>query len=65
MKTDLHMHGQQYQWLTTIFYLTFLVGEFPSTWLMQKMRIGRVLSCYIACWGMFFSFFSPLLLVTY
>lgn len=51
METDLNLHGQQYQWLTTIFYLTYLLGEFPSTWLMQKLRIGRVLTCYIICWG--------------
>ncbi|KAK8038306.1 MFS transporter [Apiospora phragmitis] len=37
---DLGLHGQQYQWLTTIFYMTYLIGEFPSTWLLQKCKAG-------------------------
>ncbi|KAL3457170.1 MFS general substrate transporter [Aspergillus heterothallicus] len=51
METDLGLHGQQYQWLTTIFYLTYLVGEFPSTWLLQKYNMGRVLTLYMVGWS--------------
>ncbi|KAL4907802.1 hypothetical protein BDW74DRAFT_166435 [Aspergillus multicolor] len=51
MRTDLGLHGQQYQWLTTIFYITYLVGEFPSTWLLQKYNMGRTLTIYMAGWS--------------
>ncbi|PYH93384.1 MFS general substrate transporter [Aspergillus ellipticus CBS 707.79] len=47
METDLNLHGQQYQWLTTIFYLTYLIGEFPSVYLLQRFNVGLVLSIYM------------------
>ncbi|KAL4791882.1 MFS general substrate transporter [Aspergillus venezuelensis] len=51
METDLGLHGQQYQWLTTIFYITYLVGEFPSTWLLQKYNMGKTLTLYMIGWS--------------
>ncbi|KAL2833327.1 major facilitator superfamily domain-containing protein [Aspergillus cavernicola] len=51
MSDDLGLHGQQYQWLTTIFYITYLVGEFPSTWLLQKYHLGRTLTLYMVGWS--------------
>ncbi|KAF4871559.1 putative transporter [Colletotrichum siamense] len=51
MNTELGLHGQQYQWLTTIFYITYLVGEFPSTWLLQRYNLGRVLTAYMVGWS--------------
>ncbi|RDI83554.1 hypothetical protein Vi05172_g6518 [Venturia inaequalis] len=51
MRTDTHLVGQQFQWLTTIFYLTYLIGEFPSTWLLQRYNTGRVLSVYMFGWS--------------
>ncbi|KAF5511954.1 putative transporter [Colletotrichum aenigma] len=47
VNTELGLHGQQYQWLTTIFYITYLFGEFPSTWLLQRYNLGRVLTAYM------------------
>ncbi|CAG9990539.1 unnamed protein product [Clonostachys byssicola] len=51
MNKELGLVGQEFQWLTTIFYLTYLVGEFPSTWLLQKYKIGRVLTLYMIGWS--------------
>jgi MFS transporter, ACS family, allantoate permease len=51
LRTDTHLHGQQYSWLTTIFYLTYLCGEFPSNFLLQRWALGRTLSIYMLCWG--------------
>ncbi|KAI3075472.1 hypothetical protein CBS147353_5196 [Aspergillus niger] len=51
MEDELKLHGQQYQWLTTIFYLTYLIGEFPSVYLLQRFNGGLVLSIYMTCWG--------------
>ncbi|RDW83238.1 MFS general substrate transporter-26 [Coleophoma crateriformis] len=51
LRTDTHLVGQQYQWLTTIFYLTYLCGEFPSNFLLQRWALGRTLSIYMLCWG--------------
>ncbi|KAF7328846.1 MFS general substrate transporter-31 [Mycena venus] len=51
LRTDTHLKGQEYQWLTTIFYMTYLIGEFPSNFLLQRWAMGRTLSIYMLCWG--------------
>lgn len=48
---DTNLVGQQYSWLTTIFYITYLAGEFPSNFLLQRWSIGKSLSLYMLCWG--------------
>ncbi|KAL3422436.1 major facilitator superfamily transporter [Phlyctema vagabunda] len=51
MRKDTGLVGQEYQWLTTIFYLAYLSGEFPSNFLLQRWALGRTLSIYMLCWG--------------
>ncbi|EKD18366.1 uncharacterized protein L3040_006759 [Drepanopeziza brunnea f. sp. 'multigermtubi'] len=51
LREDTDLVGQQYQWLTTIFYLSYLCGEFPSNFLLQRWALGRCLSIYMLCWG--------------
>lgn len=45
------MVGQQYSWLTTAFYLSYMCFEFPSNILLQRYLMGRTLSIYMLCWG--------------
>ncbi|KAK5110532.1 hypothetical protein LTR62_005724 [Meristemomyces frigidus] len=51
LRTDTHLHGQQYSWLTTVFYIAYMAGEFPSNFLLQRWALGRTLSIYMLCWG--------------
>lgn len=51
LRTDTKLVGQQYSWLTTIFYITYMIGEFPSNFLLQRWSLGRSLSIYMFCWG--------------
>ncbi|EIN14733.1 MFS general substrate transporter [Punctularia strigosozonata HHB-11173 SS5] len=51
LREDTHLKGQEYQWLTTIFYISYLCGEFPSNFLLQRWALGRTLSIYMLCWG--------------
>ncbi|KAI1336479.1 major facilitator superfamily transporter [Xylariaceae sp. FL0016] len=51
LRDDTGLHGQQYSWLTTIFYITYLLFEFPSNFVLQRFWMGRTLSCYMICWG--------------
>ncbi|RMZ42096.1 hypothetical protein CA14_010594 [Aspergillus flavus] len=51
MKEEAHLVGDQYSWLTTIFYLGYLVGEFPMNLLFQKMHITRSCGTLIFLWG--------------
>ncbi|CEJ61255.1 hypothetical protein PMG11_09792 [Penicillium brasilianum] len=51
MKTDAHLVNDQYSWLTTIFYLGYMVGEFPINLLFQKFDIARTCGIFIILWG--------------
>lgn len=51
IRDDTHLKGQEYQWLTTIFYLTYMFCEFPSNIVLQRYKMGRTLSIYMICWG--------------
>lgn len=51
LREDTNLVGQQYSWLTTIFYITYLCGEFPSNFLLQRWSLGKSLSIYMFCWG--------------
>ncbi|KAI1213341.1 MFS general substrate transporter [Annulohypoxylon truncatum] len=51
LREDTGLVGQQFAWLTTMFYLTYLIFELPSVILLQRYPMGRVLSLYIICWG--------------
>ncbi|SJL08084.1 uncharacterized protein ARMOST_11446 [Armillaria ostoyae] len=51
LREDTGLVGQQYSWLTTIFYLTYMCFEFPSNIILQRWRMGKTLSVYMTCWG--------------
>ncbi|KAI0155386.1 MFS general substrate transporter [Hypoxylon sp. FL1284] len=51
LRTDTGLVGQQYSWLTTVFYITYMCFEFPSNIILQRYLMGRTLSCYMLCWG--------------
>jgi MFS family permease len=51
MREDTGLVGQQFNWLSTIFYLSYMVCEFPGNYLMQKFQVGRFLGMVIFSWG--------------
>ncbi|KAL4792474.1 major facilitator superfamily domain-containing protein [Aspergillus venezuelensis] len=51
IREDTGLVGDQYNWLTTIFYLSYLACEFPGNWAMQKLHTGKFLSVVIISWG--------------
>ncbi|KAK4546512.1 hypothetical protein LTR36_001729 [Oleoguttula mirabilis] len=51
IREDTGLVGEQYNWLTTIFYLSYLVCEAPGNWLMQKCNVGKFLSIVMILWG--------------
>ncbi|KAN0094257.1 MFS general substrate transporter [Hyaloscypha variabilis] len=48
---DTHLEGQDYSWLTTIFYIGYLLFQFPFGYLLQRLPTGRLLSITVICWG--------------
>lgn len=50
-REDTGLVGEQFNWLSTIFYLSYLVCEFPGNWLIQKSHTGKFLSVVMVLWG--------------
>ncbi|KAH8595990.1 major facilitator superfamily domain-containing protein [Bisporella sp. PMI_857] len=51
IKKDAHLVGQDYSWLTSMFYIGYLVFQFPFGYLLQKLPTGRLLSLTVIGWG--------------
>ncbi|KEF62843.1 uncharacterized protein A1O9_00816 [Exophiala aquamarina CBS 119918] len=45
------MSSNQYSWLASIFYLAYLVAEWPSSYLAQHYPTARVVSIFVMTWG--------------
>lgn len=48
IRDDLHLHGTQYNWLSSLFYFGFLAWAFPTNFMMQKFPIGKQLKRLLA-----------------
>ncbi|KAI0337509.1 MFS general substrate transporter [Trametopsis cervina] len=46
-----HLTTNQYNWLGTIFYLSYLAFEFPQNLALQYFPVGKWMSVNIAVWG--------------
>ncbi|KAH8814585.1 major facilitator superfamily domain-containing protein [Flagelloscypha sp. PMI_526] len=46
-----HLTTNQYNWLGTIFYISYLVFEFPQNLALQRFPVGRWMSINITIWG--------------
>ncbi|KAL3476051.1 major facilitator superfamily transporter [Aspergillus californicus] len=51
LEQDLHLKGTEYSWLGAIFYLGYLVWEFPTNMLLQKLPINHFMSGTVIIWG--------------
>ncbi|KAF4451287.1 mfs allantoate transporter [Fusarium austroafricanum] len=52
------LHGQQYSWLASVFYFGYLIGEWPTTRLLQYFPLGKYLAFNIVAWGSVLCCFS-------
>lgn len=48
---DTDLVGTQYNWLGSVFYLGYLVAEYPAVLILQKLPISKFLSLQIVLWG--------------
>ncbi|KAJ7781217.1 major facilitator superfamily domain-containing protein [Mycena metata] len=51
LRADAHLVGQQYAWLSTLFYLGYMLAELPMSFALQKFPLGRFLSITCIGWG--------------
>lgn len=48
---DTHLIGTQYNWLGSVFYIGYLVAEYPAVLALQRFPISKFLSSQIVVWG--------------
>lgn len=48
---DTNLVAEQSNWLSTIFYLSYMVCEFPGNWLLQKCNTAKFLATVVFLWS--------------
>lgn len=48
LRTELSLVGTQYSWISAIFYLGYLVWEYPTNVLLQKLPINYFMSATVS-----------------
>lgn len=51
LRTDNHLVGQQYSWLSTILFIGSLVGMWPMSYLIQRYKLGKVIGICSFTWS--------------
>ncbi|KAL3463618.1 major facilitator superfamily domain-containing protein [Aspergillus heterothallicus] len=51
LEEDLHLKGTEFSWLGAIFYLGYLVWEFPTSIFLQKLPINYFMAGTVIIWG--------------
>ncbi|KAJ0422388.1 major facilitator superfamily domain-containing protein [Aspergillus carlsbadensis] len=48
---DTHLHGQQYSWVSSMFYIGYLIWELPTSFLIPRLPVARYLAANTLFWG--------------
>lgn len=51
LREDTHLHGTQYSWLGSLFYLGYLFWEYPTSLLLQRLPVAKFMSGTVIVWG--------------
>ncbi|RDW61677.1 hypothetical protein BP5796_11569 [Coleophoma crateriformis] len=51
LQEDTGLKGQEYAWLTTAFYLAYLVAEGPGNYVLQRAHMGWFLALVMSTWA--------------
>ncbi|KIW66494.1 hypothetical protein PV04_05825 [Phialophora macrospora] len=46
-----NLHGQDYSWLGSIFYFGYLWAQYPAGYVLQRLRVGKVIGVTTIVWG--------------
>ncbi|KAJ5692669.1 hypothetical protein N7462_002092 [Penicillium macrosclerotiorum] len=58
IKHDLHLEGDEYQWLGSIFYIGWLAWEYPTNRLLQRLPLAKYSAFCVFTWGAILALFS-------
>lgn len=51
LKDATDLHGQDYSWVSSIFYFGYLFWEYPTSILIQRLPVGKYVSVNTFFWG--------------
>ncbi|KAI0453534.1 retrograde regulation protein 2 [Xylaria acuta] len=66
MIQEIHLKGTQFNTAVSVFYIFYILAEFPTTLLVKRLRFDRVIPVITLCWGLvclftgFIQSFGPL-----
>ncbi|TGJ79652.1 hypothetical protein E0Z10_g9114 [Xylaria hypoxylon] len=51
-KTDINIGISEYNWVASIFYFGYLVWEWPTNWLLQRLPLAKYSAFNVILWGL-------------
>ncbi|KAI0774142.1 MFS general substrate transporter [Fomes fomentarius] len=51
LERDLHLHGTEFNTALAIFYVSYIIVEVPSNWVLKKFKPSRWLPFLVILWG--------------
>ncbi|KAF8826717.1 hypothetical protein HHX47_DHR5000659 [Lentinula edodes] len=51
LETDTHLHGNQFNTVLAVFYVSYMLVEMPSNWILKKLGANRWLPIIVCAWG--------------
>lgn len=51
LQTDLHLHGSQYSWAVSTYFIGLLVGQYPANLLIQRYPTNKVAGIAAMIWS--------------
>ncbi|KAH8163777.1 hypothetical protein CIB48_g4462 [Xylaria polymorpha] len=52
MVQEIHLKGTQFNTAVSIFYIFYILAEFPTSLLVKRLRFDRVIPVITLCWGL-------------
>lgn len=46
-----HLQGQQYSWVSSVFYFGYFFWEYPTTFLIARLPVAKYLAANTFVWG--------------
>ncbi|KAL1944179.1 hypothetical protein VTO73DRAFT_3364 [Trametes versicolor] len=51
LERDTHLHGTQFNTALAVFYVSYILVELPSNWVLKRFKASRWLPFLVALWG--------------
>lgn len=51
LKNDIHIDGNQYSWISAIFYFGYLGAEYPANYIIHKFSVAKIICIVCLVWG--------------